>query len=65
MGTEYPWERPLGARPQADGLTEFRVWAPRADVVAVTVAGKNPDAFAALGNDRHFLVSSELVLLFN
>ncbi len=28
--SEYPWERPLGARPLADGLTEFRVWAPKA-----------------------------------
>ncbi|WP_249019342.1 malto-oligosyltrehalose trehalohydrolase [Conexibacter sp. S30A1] len=26
--SEYPWERPLGARPLADGRTEFRVWAP-------------------------------------
>jgi maltooligosyltrehalose trehalohydrolase len=28
--SEYPWERPLGARPLGDGRTEFRVWAPRA-----------------------------------
>ncbi len=27
----YPWERPLGARPLADGRTEFRVWAPRTE----------------------------------
>ncbi|MDE3134217.1 MAG: malto-oligosyltrehalose trehalohydrolase [Acidobacteriota bacterium] len=27
--SEYPWERPLGARPLDDGRTEFRVWAPR------------------------------------
>ena len=27
--SEYPWERPLGARPLPDGGTEFRVWAPR------------------------------------
>jgi maltooligosyltrehalose trehalohydrolase len=33
--TEYPWERPLGARPRADGTTEFRVWAPRAESVAL------------------------------
>ncbi len=26
--SEYPWERPLGARTLADGRTEFRVWAP-------------------------------------
>ena len=28
---EYPWERPLGARPLNDGRTEFRVWAPHAE----------------------------------
>jgi maltooligosyltrehalose trehalohydrolase len=28
--SEYPWERPLGARPLGDGRTEFRVWAPLA-----------------------------------
>jgi maltooligosyltrehalose trehalohydrolase len=33
---EYPWERPLGARP-VDGGVEFRVWAPRAERVAVRV----------------------------
>jgi len=30
MTAEYPWERPLGARPVGDGETEFRVWAPAA-----------------------------------
>ena len=29
--TEYPWDRPLGARPLDDGRTEFRVWSPRAE----------------------------------
>jgi maltooligosyltrehalose trehalohydrolase len=29
------WEEPLGALPQADGTTVFRVWAPRAEAVAV------------------------------
>jgi maltooligosyltrehalose trehalohydrolase len=29
--SEYPWERPLGARPLDGGGTEFRVWAPRAE----------------------------------
>jgi maltooligosyltrehalose trehalohydrolase len=32
---EYPWERALGARPLDDGHVEFRVWAPRAERVAV------------------------------
>ena len=31
----HPWERRLGATPTGDGLTEFRVWAPRAADVAV------------------------------
>ena len=32
---DYPWERPLGAIPHADGTVGFRVWAPRAEAVAV------------------------------
>ena len=35
MGAEYPWERPLGARPLGDGRCEFRVWAPRAEAGVV------------------------------
>ncbi len=31
----YPWERRLGAHPTGDGRVEFRVWAPRAETVAV------------------------------
>ncbi|HWF55177.1 MAG TPA: malto-oligosyltrehalose trehalohydrolase [Solirubrobacteraceae bacterium] len=38
--TSYPWERPLGARPRPDGSTSFRVWAPRADSVAVRLHGR-------------------------
>ncbi|HEY5240736.1 MAG TPA: malto-oligosyltrehalose trehalohydrolase [Polyangiaceae bacterium] len=34
----YPWERALGARPLDSGRCEFRVWAPRADTVAVRLA---------------------------
>ena len=34
-----PWERPLGAHPQEDGTTLFRVWAPRAQAVEVALAG--------------------------
>jgi maltooligosyltrehalose trehalohydrolase len=30
-----PWRAPLGATARADGTSEFRVWAPRADTVAV------------------------------
>jgi maltooligosyltrehalose trehalohydrolase len=34
----YPWERFLGARPVGEGRCEFRVWAPRADSVALRLA---------------------------
>jgi maltooligosyltrehalose trehalohydrolase len=34
---EYPWERPLGARPLGDGHVEFRVWAPRAESIRLRV----------------------------
>jgi maltooligosyltrehalose trehalohydrolase len=40
MGTEYPWEERLGAVPLADGLTSFRVWAPRAESLALRVGGR-------------------------
>ncbi|HMS60739.1 MAG TPA: malto-oligosyltrehalose trehalohydrolase [Solirubrobacteraceae bacterium] len=36
-GAGYPGERPLGARPAGDGLTDFRVWAPRHEAVDVRV----------------------------
>ncbi|HMN99470.1 MAG TPA: malto-oligosyltrehalose trehalohydrolase [Miltoncostaeaceae bacterium] len=38
-GGRLPWELPLGATPQADGTTVFRVWAPRASRVEVEVDG--------------------------
>jgi maltooligosyltrehalose trehalohydrolase len=42
MTAGYPWERALGATPLADGLVEFRVWAPRAGgAVAVRVRGED------------------------
>ena len=40
MGVEYPWERPLGARPVGGGRVEFRVWAPRAENVALLLSGE-------------------------
>ena len=40
---EYPWERPLGARPRADGSTEFRVWAPHAGSVALRLGDREID----------------------
>lgn len=45
----YPWELPLGARPAADGLTEFRVWAPRHEAVDVRV-GRARHALAPEGH---------------
>jgi maltooligosyltrehalose trehalohydrolase len=45
-----PFERPLGARPAGDGLTQFRVWAPHAREVAVRVGGADhPLADEGLG----------------
>jgi maltooligosyltrehalose trehalohydrolase len=35
----YPWERPLGARQIDDQTAEFRVWAPRAETLSLTLAG--------------------------
>jgi maltooligosyltrehalose trehalohydrolase len=37
----YPWERTLGARPRGDGRTEFRVWAPRAQRLALRVGDED------------------------
>ena len=44
----FPWRRPLGARPVAGGV-EFRVWAPRAETVAVRVEGRDH----ALADEGH------------
>jgi maltooligosyltrehalose trehalohydrolase len=41
MRAEYPWERPLGAHPGADGTTGFRVWAPRAKSLALRIGGRD------------------------
>ncbi|MDQ6816549.1 MAG: malto-oligosyltrehalose trehalohydrolase [Actinomycetota bacterium] len=37
----YPWERPLGAHPLADGRARFRVWAPRARSAALRLGGRD------------------------
>jgi maltooligosyltrehalose trehalohydrolase len=37
----FPWQAPLGASPQPDGTTEFRVWAPRPQRVAVRLRGED------------------------
>jgi maltooligosyltrehalose trehalohydrolase len=39
------WELRFGARPQGDGSTVFRVWAPRARRVEVKVLGDEPRTF--------------------
>jgi maltooligosyltrehalose trehalohydrolase len=49
MRAEHPWERPLGALPQADGLTDFRVWAPSAESLALRVGGADPIALEDAG----------------
>ncbi len=36
-GTEFPWERRLGATPTGDGLVEVRAWAPRAQALSVRI----------------------------
>ena len=46
-GDTFPWERPLGARPVSDVETEFRVWAPRANTIALR-----------LGNDELPLIDA-------
>jgi maltooligosyltrehalose trehalohydrolase len=38
---EFPWRLPLGAHPRSDGLTEFRVWAPTAQRVAVRMGNED------------------------
>jgi maltooligosyltrehalose trehalohydrolase len=38
---EYPWERPLGARPRGDGTVEFRVWAPHAQSIILRVGDRD------------------------
>ena len=46
---EFPWERRLGATPVDDGV-EFRVWAPRADSVAVRVSRRGEHALEHVGH---------------
>jgi maltooligosyltrehalose trehalohydrolase len=66
--TALPWRHPLGARPQADGRTAFRVWAPRAERVFVRSGGEDValdhvglgvhcgDAAVAAGRDYRFVL---------
>jgi maltooligosyltrehalose trehalohydrolase len=37
--TGYPWNAPLGVRPRGDDELDVRVWAPRADEVAIRIGG--------------------------
>jgi len=37
---DLPWERPLAARVLVDGRAEFRVWAPNATTLSLTVGGR-------------------------
>jgi maltooligosyltrehalose trehalohydrolase len=38
-GSDHPWEAPLGAFPTPGGATRFRVWAPRAEALALDRGG--------------------------
>ena len=70
-GSPYPWEAPLGAFPTPDGSTRFRVWAPRAGVLALDRDGaRTPlepaghgifeaEVPAAPGADYAYLVDGE------
>jgi maltooligosyltrehalose trehalohydrolase len=40
--SDLPWERPLGARPVSDEQVAFRVWAPRAESVSVSLGRRDP-----------------------
>jgi maltooligosyltrehalose trehalohydrolase len=65
---DHPWERPLGAIPRGDGTVEFRVWAPRAQAVAVRLGRedhpladegygvRSARAAAAAGDDYWFVL---------
>jgi maltooligosyltrehalose trehalohydrolase len=65
---EFPWELELGARVLARGLTEFRVWAPRAESISVRLRAGDVAlehaghgiyeavAAAAAGDDYWFVV---------
>jgi maltooligosyltrehalose trehalohydrolase len=67
----YPWERRLGAHALSDGRTEFRVWAPRASTLTLSVAGRTLElddagygiyevvAPARAGDDYFFLVDGQ------
>jgi maltooligosyltrehalose trehalohydrolase len=67
----HPWTRPLGAVPLADGLVEFRVWAPAADSVAVALRGQlhelseagggvfEGELFAEPGNDYRLVLDGD------
>jgi maltooligosyltrehalose trehalohydrolase len=44
----FPWQRALGARPLGDGTAEFRVWAPRAESIAVRI-GRREHALDDVG----------------
>jgi maltooligosyltrehalose trehalohydrolase len=41
VSAELPFERPLGSRPLGDGTVEFRVWAPRAESIALRLGSRD------------------------
>src|SRR3954469_17655030 len=48
--TAAAWELRFGARPQGDGSTVFRVWAPRAESLAVKILCEGPRTFPLLAS---------------
>jgi 1,4-alpha-glucan branching enzyme len=47
MSDALPWERPLGSRVLDERRAEFRVWAPSASTIAVSVGGRVVELEAA------------------
>jgi maltooligosyltrehalose trehalohydrolase len=56
---EASWELRFGARPQGDGSTMFRVWAPRAESLALKVLGDEPRTFT-MGRARESIFEARV-----
>ncbi len=55
--SELPWERPLGARPVSEDEVAFRVWAPRADSVRLSIGRGEPLTLDDAGFGVHEVVA--------
>jgi maltooligosyltrehalose trehalohydrolase len=54
---QYPWERPLGARPLDEERVEFRVWSPRAESVGVVIGDSASHALDDAGFGVYVVVA--------